>query len=165
MISMPKTVICKDVDGKEYKMPVDQLKWRPTTYGIVIKDSNILLSKQFGERFDLPGGGLDLGELPEEGVIREIKEETGIDAKNPKLVTVVNSFFFSAHAKKESYQCLIFYYLCEFAGGEFSTDGFDEWEKLYAEMAQWIPLDKLDGIKVASLVDYRPFVKKALETE
>ena len=160
---MSKTVICKDVDGKEYEVLVEQLQWRPTAYGIVVKDGKILLSKQFGERFDLPGGGLDLGELPEEGVIREIKEETGIDTKNPKLISFINSFFYSDHAEKESYQCLIFYYSCEFVGGELSTDGFDEWEKQYAQMAEWIPLERLDELGIASSVDYRPFVKKALK--
>jgi 8-oxo-dGTP diphosphatase len=160
---MLKTVICKDVDSKEYDVPVDQLQWRPAAYGIVIKDGKILLSKQFGDRYDLPGGGIDLGETPEAGVIREIKEETGIDAKKPKFISYINSYFYSGHAEKEAYQCLMFFYLCEFAGGELSTAGFDEWEKQYAELAEWIPLETLDDIGIASSVDYRPFVKKALE--
>jgi 8-oxo-dGTP diphosphatase len=159
---MSKTVTCLDVEGNKYEVPVDQLKWRPSVYGIVIKNDKILLSKQFGDKYDIPGGGLDLGELPEEGVIREIKEETGIDAKNPRLVELVNSYFYSAHAKKESYQCLMMYYVCEYAGGELSTEGFDEYEKQYAEMAEWLPLEQLNDIGVASSIDYRPFVKKAL---
>lgn len=159
---MFKTVACKDPFGKEYEIPIEQLQWRPTAYGIVIKDGKILLSKQFGDKYDLPGGGLDIGELPEEGVMREIKEETGIDANNPKFVNVINSFFYSGHADNEAYQCIIFYFLCEFVGGELSTEGFDEWEKQYAEMAEWVPLTKLKEINVASSVDYRPFIKKAL---
>lgn len=159
---MSKSVICKDVDGKEYVVPVDQLQWRPTTYGIVIKDNKILLSKQFGDRYDLPGGGLHLGELPEDGVIREIREESGIDAKNPHLVGLVNSFFHAEHSDGGSYRCLMMYYLCEYIGGKLSTSGFDEWEKQYAEMAEWIPLDQLDQLSIASSVDYRPFVKKAI---
>jgi mutator protein MutT len=31
----------------------------------------------------MPGGKIEDGELPEEAAIREIKEETGIDANNP----------------------------------------------------------------------------------
>jgi 8-oxo-dGTP diphosphatase len=160
---MSKTVTCLDAESNEYQIPIEDLQWRPTAYGIVVKDGEILLSKQFGDKYDLPGGGLDLGELPEEGVLREIKEETGIIAKNPRVITVINSFFYSGHADKEAYQCIIFYYLCDFAGGELSTDGFDEWEKQYAEMAEWIPLARLDELKLASSVDYRPFVKKALK--
>jgi 8-oxo-dGTP diphosphatase len=160
---MSRKVICLDVEGKKYEIPVEQLQWRPTAYGIVVKDGKILLSKQFGDKYDLPGGGLDIGETPEIGVIREIKEETGIDAKNPRLIELVNSYFYSSHAKKESYQCLIMYYACEYVGGELSTSGFDEYEKQYAEMAEWLPLDQLDELGIASSVDYRPFVRKAQE--
>jgi len=36
----------------------------------------------------LPGGGLDFGEDPEDAVIREFKEETGLIVKVHKLVAV-----------------------------------------------------------------------------
>jgi len=160
---MSKSVICVDVEGKTYEIPISDLQWRPSTYGIVIKDDRILLSRQFGDKFDLPGGGLGLGETPEAGVIREVQEETGIKIRNPKLVGLESSFFQSAHAENESYHSLLLYYSCEFAGGYLSTDGFDEYEKKYVGLAEWIPLDKLGQIKIASTVDYRPFVKKALK--
>jgi len=159
---MSKTVTCLDVFGKTYTVPVDKLIWRPSTYGIVIKDNKILLSRQFGDKFDLPGGGLDLGEKPEDGVIREVQEETGINAKNPKLLGVENSFFQSSHAKDESYHSLLFYFVCEYAGGKLSTAGFDDYEKQYAQIAEWVPLEQLDKLDLASTVDYRPYVKKAL---
>jgi len=38
--------------------------------------------------WDLPGGLLDDGETPKEAVIREIKEETGLDVQNPKVFDV-----------------------------------------------------------------------------
>jgi 8-oxo-dGTP diphosphatase len=38
----------------------------------------------------LPGGKLDWGEEFEEGAIREVKEETGIAIKNPKVISVHN---------------------------------------------------------------------------
>jgi 8-oxo-dGTP diphosphatase len=160
---MSRTITCLDVDGNKYEVPVDRLKWRPAVYGIVIKDGKILLSKQFGDRYDLPGGGLDLGEAPENGVIREVKEETGIDVKAPRLVGLKNSYFHDAHAENNYYHCIMLYYECEFVGGELSTSGFDEWEKQYAEMAEWIPLEQLDQLGIASSVDYRPFVRTALK--
>lgn len=160
---MSKTITCVDVFGKKHDFDVADLKWRPSAYGVVIKDGKILLSKQFGERYDLPGGGTDMDESLEKGVIREVKEETGIDVKNPQLLGIKESFFCDEHAiKGEAYHALLFYYICEFVGGELSIDGFDEWEKQYAEMAEWIPVEKIDKIKLASSVDYRPYVKKAL---
>jgi len=159
---MSKTVICLDPHGNKREFPVSELQWRPAAYGIVIKGGKVLLSKQFGNKFDIPGGGLDLGERLEECVIREIKEETGIHVKNPKLLAVRESFFWPSHGDNKAYQSIMFYYSCEYVGGKLSTDGFDEWEKQYAELAEWVSLEKLDKIKVASSVDYRPFIKKAL---
>ena len=38
----------------------------------------------------LPGGKIDFGETLEEGAIREVKEETGILIKDPKVISVHN---------------------------------------------------------------------------
>lgn len=157
---MDKTVICKDVDLNEYETNVSELIWRPSAYGIVIKDDRVLLSRQFG-RYDLPGGGVDLGEPVEAAVIREVKEETGITVNTPRIVGVENSFFKSAHGNNKSYHSILLYYVCDFVGGELSIEGFDEYEKQYAELAEWVPLSSVDTIETASTVDFRPYIKQA----
>lgn len=53
-----------------------------SAFGIVLKDKKILLT----ERRDvpvwvLPGGGVESGETPQTGCLREVQEETGIEAK------------------------------------------------------------------------------------
>lgn len=157
-----KTVTCVDVYGKQYQVAVSTLTWRPSAYGIVIKDGKLLVSPQFNG-YDLPGGGVDLGETPEQAVIREIKEETGIDAENPEIVKVATSFYKPYKPKPgqpQSVQSIMMYFVCTHKGGELSTDGFDEYEKEYARMPEWLPLEKLDEITIASSVDWRPFVKE-----
>jgi len=157
-----KTVICRDVHGGECEVPVEKLSWRPSAYGIVVRDGKVLVSKQYGNKFDLPGGGIELGETPEQAAIREIKEETGIDAANPQFVTAVSQFFVwpTAEAPTEFYETILMYYTCDFVGGELSVDGFDEYEKEYAELAEWYPLPKLDDLQVASSHDWRDVVRK-----
>jgi 8-oxo-dGTP diphosphatase len=160
---MTKTVTCVDVHGDTFEVSASSLEWRPSVYAIIVKDGKILLSKQFGDKYDLPGGGLDLGESFEDAVIREVKEETGIAVQNPQLVGGENSFFKSTHANGKTYHSILLYFVCEYVGGELSTDGFDEYEQDYAELAEWIPLEKLDSLQLASTVDYRRHIKTAIE--
>ncbi len=133
--------------------------WRPAVYAIVIKDNAVLLFKTFGNKFALPGGGLDLGELPEDGVVREVKEETGLTVERPKLIDLRTSFFQSTHSEQnESYHSLLMYYECALVGGEISNDGFDADEQQYADGAEWVPVTELNGIELASTIDYRPII-------
>jgi 8-oxo-dGTP diphosphatase len=160
---MAKTVTCYDIDGSAYDVSADKLQWRPSAYAIVIKDGQLLTPKHFG-RNNLPGGGIELGETPEEAVTRETKEETGIDITNPQFLTAVPQFFAwnKADGPARYYQTILMYYLCDFAGGEFSMEGFDEHEKLYAEMPEWYPLAKLDELEYTGTHDWRPLIKKVM---
>ncbi|GAW51259.1 MULTISPECIES: NUDIX hydrolase [unclassified Nocardioides] len=58
---------------------------RVAAYAVILRDGRILLSRlaptvTSEELWTLPGGGLDHGEDPRDAVVREIREETGLDA-------------------------------------------------------------------------------------
>jgi 8-oxo-dGTP diphosphatase len=150
-----------DLDGNEHQIPVAELSWRPSVYGIVIDDGKLLLLHQ-KQGYDLPGGGVDLGETLENGVIREVKEESGLEVANPRLIGGTSNFFKFAHTDGHSVQSLLLYYSCELVGGELSTEGFDEYEKEYAHGCEWYPLEKLDELKLASSNDFRPYVRQLI---
>jgi len=59
-----------------------------------------------------PGGHVEEGETPEEGIIREIKEETGINAKNPKLKAIIEYPKIYKNRDLKVY----FYYITDFEG-------------------------------------------------
>lgn len=62
-------------------------------YGVIVKDDKITLVKKarggYKGKLDLPGGGIEHTELPEEALKREIMEEAGINITNYKLLDVV----------------------------------------------------------------------------
>jgi 8-oxo-dGTP diphosphatase len=161
-------VTSQDAYGGSHDVPIAELSWRPSAYGIVIQDKKLLLSPQFSEnKFDLPGGGVDLGESLEAAVIREVKEETGLDVASPEIIYATSRFFTYGleEQKIRHIQSIMIYYTCNLLGGELSTDGFDEYEKNYARMAEWVPLSRLDSIEVASTYDWRSLVRKVVEAQ
>lgn len=156
-----KTVVCRDVEGREYVVPVEKLKWRPSAYAIVVHDGKILLTKQHG-KYELPGGGVDFGELPEAAVLRETFEETGIRAVNPRLAGCLSNCF-KLPGSGEFVQSLLLFYGCDFVGGELSISGLDSFERAWTELPEWRQLDELDVLEAGASFDWRAMVRASLQ--
>jgi 8-oxo-dGTP diphosphatase len=66
-----------------------ELKTGVATRAIIIVDGNVLLGKrEHGSgagKFALIGGKIDEGETPEECIVREVREEVGLELKDPTL--------------------------------------------------------------------------------
>ncbi len=109
--------------------------------GAIILDADkILLEKRRNSpgkgKWSIPGGLVDLGETVEEAVIREVKEETGLEVHDPRLVDVVN--YVSLDEKGSVlYHYVIIDYLVTSSGGkpEAASD---------AEDLKWVPLLKVE---------------------
>ncbi len=158
------TVTAVDIHGESHVVAVDALRWRPSVYAVIVKDDALLVSPQFGA-YALPGGGVELGETLEEALTREVYEETGIRIASPKLLTCHTNFFVMSDSDKgEFIQSLLFYYLCDFAGGELSSDHFTEDEKPNMAMPEWLPLSKLTGIAAGGSDDWRTVVNDVIRS-
>ncbi len=69
----------------------DKYNFAVRATGILIEDNKILLVKQRvsdDRNWSLPGGKLERGETLEHGIIREMKEETGLDVEIIKMLYI-----------------------------------------------------------------------------
>ncbi|MGB9960037.1 MAG: NUDIX hydrolase [Candidatus Bathyarchaeales archaeon] len=111
---------------------------------IMVCDGKILLEKRKSEpgkgKWSVPGGLVELGESTEQAVIREVKEETGLDVENPELVDVVNNIIFDENGKIK-YHFVIVDYFVKLKGGELKAA--DDAEEL-----KWVALDEAENYNI-----------------
>ncbi len=96
-------------------------------------------------KWELPGGGLNYGETPEQAVIREVKEETGYDIEVIKLLPKIYTNTWP------DAQVLLISYHCRIIGGDYA--------KLDSEVSEgkFIDPEKMD------YSDALPFIKEIIE--
>ena len=90
--------------------------------GVVFaEDGRVLLIREnYGERrYGLPGGRVDAGETPEEAVVREVREETGLEVTPSGLIGTI-------HDRNWDDPMLILVYRCEVSGGVLGIQDPDE---------------------------------------
>ena len=62
--------------------------------GVCISDGHVLLCRPKGGAYSyLPGGHIEFGEKGAEALVREVKEELGLDSKAGEMLGVVESKF------------------------------------------------------------------------
>ena len=93
---------------------------------------NVKRNRDYQEYYTFPGGGLEEGETLAEGVVREIKEEFGINVKVIKKLYELENM--KLHMKEH-------FFLCEYIDGEFGTgDGEEFSDNLeYKDSGEYIP--------------------------
>ncbi len=90
---------------------MENVRFHITVKGIVVLNNKILLMKRIHPSSDglgyweLPGGGLEYGETPNQALIRELKEETGLD-----IIILKPAYTFTK--VREDYQTVGIGFLC-----------------------------------------------------
>ena len=102
-----------------------------------------------------PGGGLEPGEDAEDGLRREVKEETNLDIANPRFFTVRANVHMVYPNTDEVYYTDIVYIVTEFAG-ELKPD------RESVEL-RWFPVDALPDNIMPTQIDYILQFKTELE--
>jgi 8-oxo-dGTP pyrophosphatase MutT (NUDIX family) len=88
-------VKCRTLFNKEKYIPSELMIQRPSVYGFVIHDRKLLIAKAtHTQRYVLPGGGIEKGEAIDLALMREIKEETGIEVEVGDFLHFETDFFY-----------------------------------------------------------------------
>ncbi len=140
-------------EGEKGKMDIklftDERNFKFRVAGILAREDEILTVRMCKNSFYcLPGGHVELGEDSKNAIIREMKEETGYNVKNPELIAVVENFFKTKNEKKV--QELGFYYWLEWDGteefkGDYSIIEKDKEQQIELEF-KWIKREELSKI-------------------
>jgi 8-oxo-dGTP pyrophosphatase MutT (NUDIX family) len=123
---------------------------------IMIVDNHVLIHKQVkDEHWALPGGRVELLEDSQTSIVREVKEELGIDVKVDRLLWFTENFF---DYNNKNYHEIGLYYSVSPTDGIFSmqNEAFfgEEGDRL---IYQWVPISELENIML-----YPEFIKKSL---
>ena len=106
--------------------------------GVLIRDGKVLLIRRgkpplYG-RWVVPGGTVELGESLEQALVREMREETGLEVVPLEVLTVFDRI--ERDGDRVVYHYVIVDYLCRWLGGEAraASDALE---------AAWAALDDL----------------------
>ena len=124
---------------------------RPRVCAAIIRDNSILMVHHRDAQrayWTLPGGAIEAGETPQEAVVREVKEETGLQAH-------VSRFLFEQPYLDGTSRC----YLLEIEDHQEPAFGYDP-EEVHLEPAArllqgvaWHSLEsKKDDVQVAEVI-------------
>jgi 8-oxo-dGTP diphosphatase len=107
---------------------------------IILDGDQILLEKRKNSpgkgKWAVPGGLVELGENVEQAVIREVKEETGLEVDEPRLVDVVN-YVSLGEKGAVMYHYVIIDYLVTMKGGKLKAASD-------ADALKWVPFNEVD---------------------
>jgi 8-oxo-dGTP diphosphatase len=128
---------------------------RVAAYAVVVADDRVLLTRLSsgtgaGGRWNLPGGGLEPGESPADGVVREVAEETGQVVDEVRLVEVMTQHWVGHSARGlEDYHAVR---LLHVARCERPTTPVVHDVGGSTSDARWVPLQELDAVPTVASV-------------
>jgi nucleoside triphosphatase len=96
----------------------------PTVGALIVnKEGKILLTKshKWFDKYTLPGGHIEVGETMKEAVIREVKEEVGLDVEVAEMLLMQEAIFAVEFWKRKHF--IFFDFLCKSKDQQVKLDG------------------------------------------
>lgn len=131
-------------------------------YGVVRHEGKVLLAKKargpYSGMYDLPGGGVEFGETPEQTVRREFMEETGFVVEPLRLLAAMTTRlqYVNASLEVEDLHHIGIIYEVELAVGEDPNAAKDGPDGQGSLGAVWLDAEQVRGAQLS------PFAERAL---
>ena len=107
---------------------------------VIVAEGKVLLVRRGNEplkgRWTLPGGLVELGEALTEGVVREVREETGLAVEPVELIELLDRI--QREGTRIQYHYVLADYLCRVVGGALQAAS-DADAARWVERAEWNP--------------------------
>ena len=124
----PDAVLCKAQSLSSYIRILHALQMpqkfpEPAVGALIINEDKLLLVKSpkwKHQRWTVPGGHIEVGESAEQAIVREAKEETGLDVIPTKLLLIQEAVFSEEYYKPMHY--LFFDFLCKAKNNHVKLD-------------------------------------------
>lgn len=105
---------------------------------IIVHENRVLLVRRGTEpmrgRWSIPGGLIEVGEMLSEALVREVREETGLEVEPVELVELLDRIH--RENGRVRYHYVIADYLCRVTGGTLRAAS-DADEVRWVERAEW----------------------------
>ena len=140
---------------KDWLFATDEYICELRTVAVLIKDDKILVQRERnGSEYALPGGHIKIGETLENGLIREIMEEMGVQIECRRLLWSEECFW---EWNGKQVHNISFYYLIKLCDDfEIPDNGeFVSQKDNCNVVIGWMPIDQLQNITI-----YPEFLKK-----
>ena len=115
---------------------------------VVIDGTKVLLVRRGNEplkgEWSLPGGALEVGETLQQGIVREVLEETGLRVAPVSVIEILDRIVKDEETDRVRYHYVLIDFLCRVMGGS-PLVGSD------ADEVRWVERSQLDDHKVAPI--------------
>lgn len=112
---------------------------------VIIRNGKLLvLHDERSPHYYLPGGKVGMGETAEQAVLREVKEELGIDAQIGRALWLDQNFF-TEKVDNERYHELGLYFLLRIKDDELTEEKFVVKEGKHTLRFEWLAFERLQG--------------------
>ena len=135
-----KTLIVMDSNNYDDSMP---RFFREAVRAIILTNKKIALVKsEKAGYYKFPGGGIENGETHQQTLIRETKEETGlnIDTSSIKVYGKVKEIRKSLY-DNEVFEQISYYYFCKVIENEISHTNLDKYEAELGYHLEYVTID------------------------